>query len=54
MHQQRCKPNREIYPTAEDSVVAEPVKVAGHIVNKMAVATSEDCGPAGCPQQVDD
>ena len=34
-------------PTAENSVVVEPVKVAGHIVKKRAVATSEDGGPAG-------
>ena len=41
-------------PTAEDSVVVETGKAAGHIAKKMAVATSEHGRPAGCPQQVDD
>ena len=38
---------------AEDSVVVAAGK-AGHISKRIAVATSEDGGPAGCPQQVDD
>ena len=43
-------------PTAVDSVEVETKQMTGHIVKKMAltVATGEDGGPAGCPQQVDD
>ena len=41
-------------PTAVDSMEAETAKMAGHIVKRMAVATSEDGGPEGRPRQVDE
>ena len=41
-------------PTTVDSMEAETAKMAGHIVKRLAVATGEDGGPAGCPQLVDD
>ena len=40
--------------TAIDSVEAETMKMAGPSVKRLAVATSEDGGPARCPQLVDD
>ena len=43
-------------PTSVDSVEVETIQMTGHIVKNMAVAvaTGEDGGLAGCPQQVDD
>ena len=40
--------------TAVESVEAGTTKMAGHVVKRLAVATGEDGGPAGCPQLVDD
>ena len=39
----------EDIPTAVDSMEAETIKKAGHIVKRSAVATGADGGPAGCP-----
>ena len=49
-----AKTQREDLPAVVDSVEAETEKMAGHIVKRMAVATSDDGGPKGRTIQVDD